>query len=142
MEQKWKEGDAEAESEEDYVECPGKCMTPHMFCKTLTASDTSTHGGFSVPRRAAEDCFPPLVIILKLLKNWYKSVAGGFCLLHFTGNRFLTVFFLLFPFRITNSRDLLRNLLLRIYMGWSGNFATSTGVENKTSSCLIFCLRS
>ncbi|CAL4909552.1 unnamed protein product [Urochloa decumbens] len=33
---------------------------PHMFCKTLTASDTSTHGGFSVPRRAAEDCFPPL----------------------------------------------------------------------------------
>jgi auxin response factor len=35
--------------------------TPHMFCKTLTASDTSTHGGFSVPRRAAEDCFPPLV---------------------------------------------------------------------------------
>ncbi|KAF5751532.1 putative Auxin response factor [Tripterygium wilfordii] len=35
-------------------------LTPHMFCKTLTASDTSTHGGFSVPRRAAEDCFPPL----------------------------------------------------------------------------------
>ncbi|GFP80998.1 auxin response factor 4 [Phtheirospermum japonicum] len=35
--------------------------TSHMFCKTLTASDTSTHGGFSVPRRAAEDCFPPLV---------------------------------------------------------------------------------
>lgn len=35
--------------------------TPHMFCKTLTASDTSTHGGFSVPRRAAEDCFPALV---------------------------------------------------------------------------------
>ncbi|KAL6614760.1 hypothetical protein ACP70R_037030 [Stipagrostis hirtigluma subsp. patula] len=34
--------------------------TQHMFCKTLTASDTSTHGGFSVPRRAAEDCFPPL----------------------------------------------------------------------------------
>lgn len=37
---------------------------PHMFCKTLTASDTSTHGGFSVPRRAAEDCFPPLVRVL------------------------------------------------------------------------------
>ncbi|XAR59773.1 hypothetical protein NMG60_11015737 [Bertholletia excelsa] len=34
--------------------------TSHMFCKTLTASDTSTHGGFSVPRRAAEDCFPRL----------------------------------------------------------------------------------
>ncbi|XP_027356987.1 auxin response factor 5-like [Abrus precatorius] len=31
-----------------------------FFCKTLTASDTSTHGGFSVPRRAAERLFPPL----------------------------------------------------------------------------------
>lgn len=33
---------------------------PDFFCKTLTASDTSTHGGFSVPRRAAEKIFPPL----------------------------------------------------------------------------------
>ncbi|XP_057545572.1 auxin response factor 19-like isoform X1 [Amaranthus tricolor] len=31
-----------------------------FFCKTLTASDTSTHGGFSVPRRAADKIFPPL----------------------------------------------------------------------------------
>lgn len=31
-----------------------------FFCKTLTASDTSTHGGFSVPRRAAEKLFPSL----------------------------------------------------------------------------------
>ncbi|CAI9780302.1 unnamed protein product [Fraxinus pennsylvanica] len=31
-----------------------------FFCKTLTASDTSTHGGFSVPRRAAEKTFPSL----------------------------------------------------------------------------------
>ncbi|KAK9124310.1 hypothetical protein Sjap_013912 [Stephania japonica] len=45
--------------EEGNVGLPSK-STPHMFCKTLTASDTSTHGGFSVPRRAAEDCFPPL----------------------------------------------------------------------------------
>ncbi|XP_010689577.2 auxin response factor 4 isoform X2 [Beta vulgaris subsp. vulgaris] len=45
--------------EEDAAEVLPK-STPHMFCKTLTASDTSTHGGFSVPRRAAEDCFPPL----------------------------------------------------------------------------------
>ncbi|KAA3489753.1 auxin response factor 4-like isoform X1 [Gossypium australe] len=37
--------------------------TSHMFCKTLTASDTSIHGGFSAPRRAAEDCFPRLVQI-------------------------------------------------------------------------------
>ncbi|XP_026458268.1 auxin response factor 19-like [Papaver somniferum] len=33
---------------------------PDFFCKTLTASDTSTHGGFSVPRRAAEKIFPAL----------------------------------------------------------------------------------
>ncbi|CAJ1951635.1 unnamed protein product [Sphenostylis stenocarpa] len=33
---------------------------PDFFCKQLTASDTSTHGGFSVPRRAAEKIFPPL----------------------------------------------------------------------------------
>ncbi|KAG2678403.1 hypothetical protein I3843_11G001000 [Carya illinoinensis] len=32
----------------------------HSFCKTLTASDTSTHGGFSVLRRHAEECLPPL----------------------------------------------------------------------------------
>ncbi|WOL14182.1 auxin response factor 2-like isoform X1 [Canna indica] len=37
-----------------------KLLTTHMFCNMLTASDTSTHGGFSVPRRAAEDCFLPL----------------------------------------------------------------------------------
>ncbi|XP_044493641.1 auxin response factor 2A-like isoform X2 [Mangifera indica] len=30
------------------------------FCKTLTASDTSTHGGFSVLRRHAEECLPRL----------------------------------------------------------------------------------
>lgn len=35
----------------------------NYFCKTLTASDTSTHGGFSVPRRAAEKVFPPLVCV-------------------------------------------------------------------------------
>ncbi|KAK3037764.1 hypothetical protein RJ639_031135 [Escallonia herrerae] len=39
---------------------PPKC-TVHSFCKTLTASDTSTHGGFSVLRRHADDCLPSLV---------------------------------------------------------------------------------
>ncbi|KAK9013138.1 hypothetical protein V6N11_041157 [Hibiscus sabdariffa] len=38
---------------------PSKQPT-NYFYKTLTASDTSTHGGFSVPRRAAEKVFPPL----------------------------------------------------------------------------------
>jgi hypothetical protein len=40
---------------------------PEFFCKTLTASDTSTHGGFSVPRRAAEKIFPSLVSNFPLL---------------------------------------------------------------------------
>ncbi|XP_068636397.1 auxin response factor 4-like [Aristolochia californica] len=53
------EGKEQEGDETESVELPSK-STPHMFCKTLTASDTSTHGGFSVPRRAAEDCFPPL----------------------------------------------------------------------------------
>ncbi|KAI3466706.1 hypothetical protein Pfo_023369 [Paulownia fortunei] len=60
IEQKRREGIIEAEAEAEDAEGVNKSMTPHMFCKTLTASDTSTHGGFSVPRRAAEDCFPPL----------------------------------------------------------------------------------
>ncbi|XP_028086767.1 auxin response factor 3-like isoform X3 [Camellia sinensis] len=60
IEQKWRQGKIEAASEEEDIEGAVKSITPHMFCKTLTASDTSTHGGFSVPRRAAEDCFPPL----------------------------------------------------------------------------------
>ncbi|MCO5562597.1 hypothetical protein L7F22_016225 [Adiantum nelumboides] len=34
-------------------------LTVHKFCKTLTASDTSTHGGFSVPRKHAS-CLPAL----------------------------------------------------------------------------------
>lgn len=60
-EQKLQGGNIDVEGEEEDVEVTAKSSTPHMFCKTLTASDTSTHGGFSVPRRAAEDCFPPLV---------------------------------------------------------------------------------
>lgn len=50
----------EAGTDEEGSEAVPVKSTSHMFCKTLTASDTSTHGGFSVPRRAAEDCFPPL----------------------------------------------------------------------------------
>ncbi|KAL8536396.1 hypothetical protein ACS0TY_011857 [Phlomoides rotata] len=32
----------------------------YSFCKVLTASDTSTHGGFSVLRKHANECLPPL----------------------------------------------------------------------------------
>ncbi|KAK9108982.1 hypothetical protein Sjap_017042 [Stephania japonica] len=52
-------------SEKDVFTLPDFGLKPskhptEFFCKTLTASDTSTHGGFSVPRRAAEKLFPPL----------------------------------------------------------------------------------
>ncbi|XP_020581740.1 LOW QUALITY PROTEIN: auxin response factor 11-like [Phalaenopsis equestris] len=42
--------------------CPpvSKRPTVNSFCKILTASDTSTHGGFSVLRRHANDCLPQL----------------------------------------------------------------------------------
>ncbi|KAL0924119.1 hypothetical protein M5K25_004928 [Dendrobium thyrsiflorum] len=41
---------------------PPPLPRPHVrsFCKTLTASDTSTHGGFSVLRRHADECLPAL----------------------------------------------------------------------------------
>ncbi|XP_010266558.1 PREDICTED: auxin response factor 9-like [Nelumbo nucifera] len=42
--------------------CPAESRRPivHSFCKILTASDTSTHGGFSVLRKHANECLPPL----------------------------------------------------------------------------------
>lgn len=49
---------------------------PEFFCKTLTASDTSTHGGFSVPRRAAEKIFPPLVSCLSSFESFAKLNAN------------------------------------------------------------------
>ena len=48
------------------VQEPEKC-TVHSFCKTLTASDTSTHGGFSVLRRHADECLPPLVRVASIV---------------------------------------------------------------------------
>ncbi|GAV91793.1 AUX_IAA domain-containing protein/B3 domain-containing protein/Auxin_resp domain-containing protein [Cephalotus follicularis] len=42
--------------------CPPEPPRPvvHSFCKVLTASDTSTHGGFSVLRKHATECLPQL----------------------------------------------------------------------------------
>lgn len=62
--------------EDEDAEDALKPLTPHMFCKTLTASDTSTHGGFSVPRRAAEDCFPHLVMIANT--SFHFVILGNF----------------------------------------------------------------
>ncbi|CAK9310871.1 unnamed protein product [Citrullus colocynthis] len=46
--------------------CPPEPARPvvHSFCKVLTASDTSTHGGFSVLRKHATECLPPLDMTL------------------------------------------------------------------------------
>ncbi|KAL9662015.1 hypothetical protein QQ045_026843 [Rhodiola kirilowii] len=46
--------------EKDPAPPPKPRFHVHSFCKTLTASDTSTHGGFSVLRRHADGCLPPL----------------------------------------------------------------------------------
>jgi hypothetical protein len=54
--------DENGSSEEMPAGPPAAPVRPHVrsFCKTLTASDTSTHGGFSVLRRHADECLPPL----------------------------------------------------------------------------------
>lgn len=59
-----------------------------FFCKTLTASDTSTHGGFSVPRRAAEKIFPPLVCLSS--QSIFKKKRSAF--MHLTGSFFYRIF--------------------------------------------------
>ncbi|GJV83335.1 auxin response factor 19 [Tanacetum coccineum] len=47
-----------------------------FFCKTLTASDTITHGGFSVPRRAAEKIFHPSISQCNLpLRLWSLEIC-------------------------------------------------------------------
>ncbi|KAK9676422.1 hypothetical protein RND81_11G076000 [Saponaria officinalis] len=51
---------------------PPRCNV-HSFCKTLTASDTSTHGGFSVLRRHADDCLPRLDMTQQ--PPWQELVA-------------------------------------------------------------------
>ncbi|KAL6501318.1 Arf GTPase arf1 [Orobanche hederae] len=52
---------------------PPRC-TVHSFCKTLTASDTSAHGGFSILRRHADDCLPPLDMSQQ--PPWQELVAS------------------------------------------------------------------
>ncbi|GER38947.1 auxin response factor [Striga asiatica] len=52
---------------------PERC-TVYSFCKTLTASDTSTHGGFSVLRRHADDCLPQLDMSQQ--PPWQELVAS------------------------------------------------------------------
>ncbi|WCJ18697.1 auxin response factor 1 [Euphorbia peplus] len=64
---------SEVSSPDAPVPEPERC-TVHSFCKTLTASDTSTHGGFSVLRRHADDCLPPLDMSQQ--PPWQELVAS------------------------------------------------------------------
>ena len=77
-----REGEIVADGEEEDTGAMVKSTTPHMFCKTLTTSNTSTHGGFSVPYRAAEDCFPPLVSMNydALISRQRNCVLVFFCM--------------------------------------------------------------
>ncbi|KAE8696132.1 Auxin response factor 1 [Hibiscus syriacus] len=59
-------------SPDDPLPEPERCIV-HSFCKTLTASDTSTHGGFSVLRRHADDCLPTLDMTQQ--PPWQELVA-------------------------------------------------------------------
>ncbi|KAH7332440.1 hypothetical protein KP509_20G087500 [Ceratopteris richardii] len=45
---------------EEGASSPQIKSSTRLFIKILTASDTSTHGGFSVLRKHAEECLPPL----------------------------------------------------------------------------------
>nr|QCI44193.1 ARF7 [Lilium hybrid cultivar] len=65
---------------------PERC-TVHSFCKTLTASDTSTHGGFSVLRRHADECLPQLDMFQQ--PPWQELVAKD---LHGTDWHFRHIF--------------------------------------------------
>ncbi|KAL2604487.1 hypothetical protein AAZV13_09G070300 [Glycine max] len=77
-----REGEIVADGEEEDTGAMVKSTTPHMFCKTLTTSNTSTHGGFLVPYRAAEDCFPPLVSMNydALISRQRNCVLVFFCM--------------------------------------------------------------
>ncbi|KAI5056269.1 hypothetical protein GOP47_0028087 [Adiantum capillus-veneris] len=46
--------------QEEAASQPQPKSSTRRFIKILTASDTSTHGGFSVLRKHAEECLPPL----------------------------------------------------------------------------------
>lgn len=63
------ENEAEEEVVPDAPPATNEELHIHSFCKTLTASDTSTHGGFSVLRRHADECLPPLVRPLEPLTH-------------------------------------------------------------------------
>ena len=84
-----------------------------FFCKTLTASDTSTHGGFSVPRRAAEKIFPALVYIqyLSFFYIFHSWVLWSLYWLYIVWQ---------YSVRIFRCNHLVKSLLLRTFMTTHG----------------------
>lgn len=120
---------------------PPRC-TVHSFCKTLTASDTSTHGGFSVLRRHADDCLPPLVLylldcnrlciyVLFTVSCW--ECRWDFLLFFVSACNFVS-------FRICPSSLRGRNWLRLICMGMNGIFVTYFEVRYFVLICDAECL--
>lgn len=90
---------------------------PDFFCKQLTASDTSTHGGFSVPRRAAEKIFPHLVLptcFFQPLHHYFFTLSSSHSIP--------------FPCRITLCNPLRKNSSPGICTTMFGHSATYTVV--------------
>jgi len=97
------------EQKEAYL--PAELGTPskqptNYFCKTLTASDTSTHGGFSVPRRAAEKVFPPLVNICRKVMLPNLNLSTKYISFSSLRNRYLQDFSQQPPAQELIARDL------------------------------------
>ncbi|KAE8769726.1 Auxin response factor 11 [Hordeum vulgare] len=63
------------------------------FCKNLTASDMSMHGGFSVPRRAAGKLFPQLGrMLLDLLLTCSVFIQGiGTCQIQYFFEKYYAI---------------------------------------------------
>jgi len=100
------------ENEDNHV--PPRTTT-YSFSKVLTPSDTSTHGGFSIPKRHADECFRPLVGILNIC-----HLFSFFFLRNLAYLRFLSLWY----YRTWLIKRLHRKLLRRTCTGTSGIFDT------------------
>lgn len=58
IEEKLRESETDVEGDEEDFEDVVKSTTPHMFCKTLTDSDTSTHGDILCPSSCCRGLLP------------------------------------------------------------------------------------
>ncbi|KAK1288551.1 Auxin response factor 7 [Acorus calamus] len=154
---------AEPETDEVYAQItlvpepdPGEITSPdpsipeeekvmvHSFCKTLTASDTSTHGGFSVLRRHADECLPPLD--MSQHPPWQELVATD---LHGNEWRFRHIFrgelFIATPFWTSRSEFIIsvnryleaRNHKFSVGMRFKMRFEGEEAPERRFSGTII-----